>query len=162
LEDFAMGMIGNLLPITSLDLLRLKETPESLPEFQSRSDVVDVDKMWEALHFLLTGQAFGGTPPLSNALLGGTEIGPDRGYGPVRFLTPDEVQEVATALQGISHVELRSRFNPTDLERNEIYSMNWDEPVDELFDDLRSHFDLVTACYRDAAAKHNAMLLWIG
>ena len=26
-----MSMIGNLLPITSLDLLRLKEAPESLP-----------------------------------------------------------------------------------------------------------------------------------
>jgi len=119
--------------------------------------------MWEALQFLLTGQSFGGTPPLSNALLGGTEVGPDRrGYGPVRFLTPDEVHAVDTALQGVSHVELRSRFNPRDLERNEIYPMVWDQPVDELFDELRSHFDLVTACYRDAVAKHNAMLLWIG
>src|SRR5262249_46865216 len=48
------------------------------------------------LHYLFTGSADEGDGPLADAILGGVEVGDDRGYGPARFLDPDEVCAVAT------------------------------------------------------------------
>src|SRR5271165_1779219 len=76
------------------------------------SDPLNIDKSWHGIHFLLTSSAWGGTPPLSNAVLGGTEFGPDLGYGPARYLTPDQVKEVAAGLDRITGETLRGRFNP--------------------------------------------------
>jgi|SRR5579883_1559418 len=154
-----MSMIGLLVPIAPLELQRLKRAPSSISEHFDRPDVTNLQKMWQALHFLLSGRAWDGSPPLGNAVLGGAPIGPDRGYGPARYLTPDEVQAVDAALQKMSHAELRRRFQPSALANNDIYPMVWDEPEEDLFDELRHYFDRLVACYGEAARNGNAMLL---
>src|SRR3954470_8881166 len=63
------------------------------------SDALDIDKTWHVIHFLLTGEAWGGEPPLVDAVLGGTELPEtDAGYGPFRYLTPAEVRATSQAL----------------------------------------------------------------
>lgn len=63
-----------------------------------------VDKAWQAIHFLLTGQIEGGSPPLALAVFVGFELADKKNYTagrPFRILSPEQVREIDEALAGI-------------------------------------------------------------
>jgi len=127
-----MSMIGNFLPVSPEKLQSLIDNPESIPDFLCPDDeaseppnLLDVDKAWHAIHFLLTGNAWGGELPLALALLGGIEIGEDEGYAPARYLTPEEVREDAAALSPLPTEKLAERYVPEALDKAEIYPEIW-------------------------------------
>ena len=87
------AVIGETIDLTDIVW---PEDESDLPE------ALDIDKTWHVIHFLLTGEAWGGELPLANAVLGGTELpGTDAGYGPFRYLVPPEVQATSQALAKI-------------------------------------------------------------
>jgi len=118
---------------------------------------LNLEKSWHVLHFLLTGEAENAQPPLGNAILGGKEIGDDLGYGPARFLTPQEVQEVASALTSLKKEDLASRFDLDAMIKARIYPVR-DESELEL---AQEYFDELSRYYADAAVDGNAMLLYV-
>ena len=86
----------------------------------------ELDKAWHALHYLLTGSAWEGEPPLNFICQGGQEVGDiDTGYGPARALGADEVQDIANALEGIDADALAQRFDPEEMEKLDIYPSIW-------------------------------------
>jgi hypothetical protein len=122
-------------------------------------DGLNLEKSWHVLHYLLTGEAEEAPPPLGNAILGGEEIGEDLGYGPARFLTPQQVRDVATGLAAISKDDLRSRFHLDAMIEAHIYPCKSNNEGEvELAQD---YFDHLSRYYADAAASGNAMLLWV-
>jgi hypothetical protein len=118
---------------------------------------LSLEKSWHVLHYLLTGEAEEAPPPLGNAILGGTEIGGDLGYGPARFLSPQQVREVAAALATISKVDLAKRFDLDAMIKAHIYPCR-DEDELEM---AQHHFEHLSPYYADAAKNGNAMLLYI-
>src|SRR5205814_4561024 len=60
---------------------------------------ISLDKAWHGLHYLLCGAAEPAPGPLGQAVLGGTEIGEDLGYGPARYFTAAQTSQIAQALQ---------------------------------------------------------------
>jgi hypothetical protein len=118
---------------------------------------LNLEKSWHVLHFLLTGEAEETQPPLGNAILGGKEIGDDLGYGPARFLTPQQVQEVASALASMKKEDLASRFNLDAMIKAQIYPVR-DESELEL---AQEYFEDLSRYYADAAVAGNAMLLYV-
>ncbi len=131
---------------------RMKKAPRGPRE-------LDLQKAWHGLHFVLTGLPEGGKPPLANAILGGREL-PDQdkimGYGPARYLTPDQVREVSLALQQISEKDVVRRFNLDAARAAGIYAL--DQPEDLEY--LKFHLRKLKAYYKSAAARGNAMLLY--
>jgi hypothetical protein len=139
------------------DAFRL--TRERRPaEFDELPTSLDMDKTWHAIHYLLTGQASGGERPLADAVLGGTEIGSDKGYGPARYLHPDEAAAVARVLDPLGGAQLLERWNPERLVEAEIYPSVWSEEDAEW---IVSRFTDLRAYYLDAEQRGSAMLLQI-
>jgi hypothetical protein len=134
--------------------------PPIVVSTEQAAEPLNIDKSWHGIHFLLTSSARGGKPPLSNAVLGGKEFGPDLGYGPPRYLTPDQVKEVVAGLDGITRETLRGRFNPQAMTKAEIYSWNEDEGEEGL-EYFLTYYDRVRAYFQDAARKGNGMLLCV-
>jgi len=144
----------------------LAENQQGLAELQSLhmglskgGQELSLHKSWHCLHFLLTGKSWDPVDsPLGKAILGGKEI-PDRhnvmGYGPIRYLTPDEVRQVAEALAGFPIAARASAFDPVAAEEAKVYVPEHDA------EELTHHFGLLKDFYRDAADKNNAMLLWV-
>ena len=160
-----MGMTVGYLQLTPEQLELHVDDPDSLPEVLMSAIMegdkgINIDKAWHGIHFILTGSAWEGDPPLANAVLGGSEIGEDMGYGPARYLTAEEVKEVAGALQPIDAKEFSNRYDPDEMASNDIYAFNADDADDELeyfrygYLDLRGYF-------LDAAEKGNAMLVYM-
>jgi hypothetical protein len=100
---------------------------------EGEGEVVDLDKAWHGLHYLLTGTAWEGDPPLNFLVTGGHEVGDEEvGIGPARTFTPGETREIAAALAAVSDQELRARFAPAEMMRLEIYPEIWDrDPAED-------------------------------
>lgn len=117
-----------------------------------------LEKSWHCLHYLLTGTAWETDTVLGKAILGGAEIGPDMGYGPARYLQPNEVKKVAIALNKVSKEDLTSRFNLEAMKAAKIYACR-DERELPL---AQGYFTQVCNYYDEAAARGDAMLLSYG
>ena len=132
-----MSMMGQYRRITLGQLYdlqdALRDNPAALSEYlypEERSydkpdPQLEIGRAWHGIHFLLNSKRYEGKLPLVNVVMGGTEIGEDLGYGPVRYLTPDQVKEVAAALSRIDRAELRERFDPAVFEAAGIYPRGW-------------------------------------
>jgi hypothetical protein len=95
--------------------------------------VLDLDKAWHGLHYLLTGTAWEGEPPLNFLVAGGREVGDEEiGLGPARTFTAAETRELTSALTALNDEEVRVRFAPSEMMRLEIYPEIWDrDPAED-------------------------------
>lgn len=127
-----------------------------LPDGTEESGL-SLEKSWHVLHYLLTGKPEEAPPPLGNAILGGREIGPDLGYGPARFLNPEEVRDVSLALSRITAQDLARRFDLPAMIAAHIYPVR-DENELEI---AQPYFEQLARYYSEAAAAGHAMLLYV-
>jgi hypothetical protein len=164
-----MSMIGEYLRIAPDELAKLKASTASIvdylyPEDESEHPAErrhDVGEAWHAIHYLLNGSAWEGEPPRFNAVLGGEPIGDDDlGNGPVRFLTADEVRDVADALEDVPVFVLMERFDPDLLDEAEIYPESWGED-DQERGAVSGRYTALAEFFRTAARAGDAMLLYL-
>jgi hypothetical protein len=167
-----MSMIGNLLLVSDADVDDLIAAPENVHELvkqrvyeTERPDgYVDIDKAWHCLHFLLTGTAWEGEPPLNFIVIGGETIGDeDVGYGPARALRPPALATLDRALQDLPWTVLAARYDAARMAALEVYPGGWTE-----VDPTPEHLGNFTAAYEDArtlvrrgAREGKAVLVWL-
>ncbi|MGG1554980.1 YfbM family protein [Paenibacillus ferrarius] len=159
-----MGMIGYLKQISTESLEGVIAGNVNIVEViysnEIESNSLDIDKAWHAIHFLLNESAWEGQHPFFNVILGGTKLGDDLGYGPARYLTSEEVKEVALSLSSLSENEIRNRFNPEKMKESDIYpSIEWSEQDDLEY--VFSYYKEVKKYYLEASENNSAMLLYI-
>lgn len=140
-------------------LVMLVEEPPEATDTAPLPDEADfsVDSYWQALHFLLTGEPEGGPLPLRNAVLGGTPLSDDH---PARWLSPEEVVEVADSLSGIPRSDLEAVYDPQEFNQAQIYPARpperwgWEDlgPLLDRFEDLVGFF-------RETAVRGEGLLL---
>ena len=116
------GLVARLLRRTDVD-------PPDLHLGDHESVGSDLDKAWHGIHYLLTGTAWAGSPPLNFLVDGGQTAGDiDVGYGPARLYTSVETQQIQTTLSALTDGELQSRFQPDEMMSFEIYPAIWNRP----------------------------------
>jgi hypothetical protein len=121
-----------------------------------------IDKAWGGLHYLLCGAMNTGREALGCAVLGGTEIGDDHGYGPARYLSAPRVETVAAALSALTHEALRQRYNAAAMNEARVYPGHWDDEHDSDFPDrLLKAFDELHHFYRRTADHGNAVIKYL-
>ncbi|WP_437100723.1 YfbM family protein [Streptomyces kronopolitis] len=167
-----MSMIGEYARVTPAELDRALGDPEwALTLVDARREAeadscpppaaarcLDVDKAWDALGFLLRRRGF----PVD--IVHGEEPVPgadDWGYGPPRYLTPEQVREAAAALAGITGDGLTAGVGPADLAAAEVYpTIVWErgEPLDY----VREHYALLRPFLCAAAEQGDGVLMWLG
>jgi hypothetical protein len=162
-EDAIPGLFQRAGPpggrSTSLAGLRLYEHPSMADQ---SPPAISLEKMWLALHRLLTGEFRLVASPLSRAILGGTASREDVGDGPARYIWAEEVQEIATALASVTHEDLQRRYDPAGLKAGwPLTPVDDEEDEENLFSGLESYFQLLVTYYRIAAARGNAMLIGV-
>ena len=91
-------------------------------------ETLSLDKAWHGVHYVLCGTVEPDESLLSQAVLGGTEIGEDfSGYGPARVFTAAQVAELAAAIAKAEQ-DAAARFDPERMTRLQIYPFGWDDP----------------------------------
>jgi hypothetical protein len=165
LEEFFKTVVGLVAqaPIPMRGAVPLPNVKGSKPKRKLElGELVDVEKAWHGLHFLLSGSAEKTTPGAGQAVMGGTEIGPALGYGPARLLDPDEVRTVSAALSGMIRDSLRARYDAASMEAAKVYPGGWVQGgAEENCDWLLDAFETVQRFYASAASRGSAVLLYL-
>jgi len=163
-----MSMIGNLLRVTNTELKAYLEDSSLLEdriyndESGADPNLTDIDKSWEGILFLLTGQKLETLDhPMGRVLFSGQSIDDnlDLGYGPGQYLTPEQVKVLNAELSKITAGEITKRFDPKRMTELEIYPDIWDE--EGVLDYLLDYFHQVQAAYAAAAASDEAMIVFL-
>lgn len=139
-----MSLIGHVYLLPEARIEALLADPSSVYAVIDASynapeaGFVDLDKAWHCLHFLLTGSAQGGQPPLDFLLQGGAAIGTEDlgGAGPARAFRAAEVARIADALAPLEPAALMRRFDLKKLEALDVYPGRWSQL------NLRSDYEL--------------------
>jgi len=159
-------MIAEYRQLSVEDLNRLlKEDQDNIEEFLfedggeiEAAGFLSLDKSWHSLHFLLNGDPWQGSGPLFNAVLGGQEFGDDMGYGPPRYLSADQVKEVAQALSKVDRVQLKAKFDPQAFKKAEIYGFNAQDANSE-FGYMMGYLQELTSFFESAAKAGKAVVI---
>lgn len=127
---------------------------------EGKNPEFDIGKKWTNLHFILTGTDYS-TPlpfligqnkqdklPSINAILGGKTIDYETDHRLLRYLTVDEVKQVAQALSKFSHTHFQQRFALKKLKNG--------------FDTLYDAYTELINYYQNVAYQQNAMFLYFG
>lgn len=120
---------------------------------------ISLDKAWHGVHYLVCGKVEPGTDLASQAVMGGTEIGDDLGYGPARYFEADEVAAIARELSRPNlEAEMSARFDPARMANLGIYPGGFDA-ADKQW--LMDAFQQLRQFYVDASAANLAVVTCI-
>lgn len=161
-----MSMIGCFTSVGAEQLQNLIADPAQVAEYLhsegGEANTLDLDKAWHGIHYLLTGEAWGGKAPLAWAVLGGKEIGEDVGYGPARYLMPVQVDAVAQSLAEVDEAQFRARYQPRTMDQAQIYPSGiWERDGADGLDYLAQYYKELVQFYSEAAARGDGVLLWL-
>lgn len=123
-----MSMNCVLYAVSAQQAERLRDVEDEEQFFQEleAASPLDVGQEWHGLHYVLTGTAAGFPAPQGFLVEGGDELeGTDGGYGPGRIFSPREVDDIHSVLVDISAVEFESRFDPAQMNADQVYGFQW-------------------------------------
>jgi hypothetical protein len=159
-----MSITGRYVRVAAGDLEWLNRDPEAFMEASMASMTpgwendpstqpwISIEKAWAALGYLLA-KATDGT---IDVVFGGTPIGEDWGFGPPRYVAPDEIRQAADMLSRTPFDRLAAHYDARQLRDAKIYPGVWDE------DDLRGleiDYETLVEFFAVAAKSGDGMVL---
>ena len=167
-----MGMTACYMEASSALIEELKkktsgEIFDRIEELQDEDElrIYDMDKLWDGLHFLLTGvsavaPAAGG--PLSEAIIGTRLFITEQSADYISYINPPRAAEISAALDSFDIEKALSDFTPSTLAKNDIYPTIWrDDDKDGLSDELRGEFEGIRQFFREMRDAHQGVIVSI-
>ena len=145
------------LELGSISQRRIFNSIASRPKVVRKEQGLSLEKSWHGIHYVLTGVAEGGKPPLSWAVLGDKEI-PDTGklmgYGPARVLTAQQANSVAKAIARFTKEKFWQKFDLKAMKTGRVYGVTVAQDREYLW----SYFQKLKAFYLEATKQNNGLL----
>lgn len=166
-----MGMIGNVIRVSQEELNGFLNNSETLEnkinadESYEAEWFLDLDKSWDGINYILTGEIIGGLENEPNALqraLFSFQIideGQDLGYGPAQYLNPNQVKETYSELEKITDDVLKSKINGSEMNEIGIYPEIWTESESHEF--LIDSFKEFKEFYKKASENSEAIITYL-
>jgi len=154
-----MGLIANYSCLSDVNLKELKsmgseeeEILESVEEWNDDDELLlDIDKMWDVLHFVLTGVSADhriDDNPLSQAVLGVTSIEDLSDY--MAYTEYSQIADIVAALEQFDMDQALESFDMTACKEAELYPNIWDydEEEEEIKDEILHDFEQMKVFYK--------------
>ena len=167
-----MGMIACYQCISDQQLNSLKnfngDSEELLEELEDWGEepelLLDIDKMWDALHFVLTGVSAGepiDNDPLSEAVVGVRSLEDIEDF--IAYTEKTRVAEILSALEAFDIDGAMEKFSMEACKKAELYPNIWDydDEEEELKEEISGYFQNLKDFYREVLAKNGNMLVTI-
>ena len=159
-------MIANYQSTTDTELEKFMCLDVEEAQENENLEICDIDKMWDALHFLLTGKS--ASEPIednliSEAIVGQFNISGEEIEEFISGTKTDRVKEIAKALQELNFETYIDKFDMSAFSQNDIYPDIWryEDEADLIKDDLRNSFENLKKFYEKMAEQERAVLVSI-
>lgn len=141
-----MSMIGYFLKADDklVEKMTQGDPGEIIFDDAYSENMIDVDKTWHAIHFILSGNAYESNDDnvLSQLVLGGAPVNEeDLGYGPALLLDKNLVLQIAEALNAWDETLFRKKFNFKNMIANDIYPIIDGEDENDFYDYVWGYFN---------------------
>ena len=154
-----MGIIANYQYLSDRNLKEMKlfynEAVDDIDDVKDRNDDIeiqlDMDKMWDALHFVLTGvgkdEAIENNH-LSEAVFGVNSIKNSQEY--IAYTQKSKVKDIVLALEDFDIDKALENLSMSRLKETNIYPNIWDyeEDADKIREELRTDFQRLRDFYK--------------
>ena len=167
-----MGMIANYQYLAYNELEQIKglsNQEDDLLDFaedsaDSHDILIDIDKMWDALVFVLTGfssSEFMDDDPLREAVLGVTPLENVSEY--IAYTEKSKIAEIVQALENFDMDRALADFSMEACKKAELYPDIWDylEEEEEIKDDIRTCFVKMKDFYKKILTLRGNVLVTI-
>lgn len=167
-----MGMIANYqyLPDDELDQIKgLSNQEDDLLDFaedsaDSHDILLDIDKMWDALVFVLTGfssSEFLDDNPLREAVLGVTPLEDVSEY--IAYTEKSRIAAISQALEEFDMDSAMANFSMEACKKADLYPNIWDylEEEEEIKDDISTCFVKMKDFYKKILELNGNVLVTI-
>ncbi|TKI54559.1 DUF1877 family protein [Brevibacillus antibioticus] len=147
--------------VAQLDNSHIVGKIEELMEKQ-RCPVYEMDKLWDGLHYLLTGIS-ASQPiednPLSEAIVGVHVLDTEEF---VSVIGSDELPRILEALHSMDRTVLQQQYKPADFRAKQIYPDIWvDDEAEERFAELITELNQLAHFYEQSLAQGHDILISI-
>ncbi len=168
-----MGMIQNYLRVDNDTLNAFIKDSSSLEAIVYGDDItnnenfLDLDKAWEGVFFIITGQSLAkaveAEAPLLGILMGPLEIDPDQdmGYGPATYTTAEQTRVIYNAIKDLTKEELSANYDPNRMDEEGLYPDIWQNDENAL-EYLLDYFDDLKNFYKNAVENGEAVVTFLG
>lgn len=166
-----MGMLACYMEAERdlIERLRDKSEEDLFDEIETLAEqnmkIYDMDKLWDGLHFILTGVS--ATAPIENHLLSEAIVGTatfskDESADFIAYIYPERVCEILSALNEFDIEQALSEFSPKELAKNGIYPTIWVESArDDLKKELSKTFRGLKEFFHIMSAEHKGIIVSI-
>jgi len=161
-----MGMVAQFKVISKEDTKIITEDPSQIAVILFPEDAEDpfkdqlsLDKEWHVIHYILCGSDSPNGTALGDAILGGSAVGGDLGYGPARLILPDQIKTINSALTAVDFHELCQNVNRDSSIVKELYSADaLEEDTDYV---LEKYFQKLVKLYSENSKGTNSILTYL-
>ena len=128
------------------------------------ADMLDIDKMWDALHFVLTGVSACepiDNDPLSEAVVGVRSLEDIEDF--IAYTEKTRVAEILSALEAFDIDGAMEKFSMEACKKAELYPNIWDydDEEEELKEEISDYFQNLKDFYREVLAKNGNVMATI-
>ena len=166
-----MGMIGNYFRTDDETIKKIKEGEisffnclydEETDEELNEEAMLDIDKAWHMLHYLLAGVDEGPTDnPLSKVVLGGEIFDEcEMEYG-AWLISKEDVAEACHALKNFSKQSLYEKFSIEDMIKKDIYPVQPEHGKEEMVEYISHYFDDIVDFFNKAKEENEHIIFFI-
>lgn len=167
-----MGLIANYKYLSDKNLNELKalytENTESITDLEENNNdleiLLDLDKMWDALHFVLTGAS--ASEPIKNnwfseAILGTSHIGEVEDF--IAYTEKSRIKDILLALDNYDIEKAMESFSMKECKKANIYPDIWDyeEESEEIEEEIMDYFQNMKDFYRKILEVNGNVLVTI-
>ncbi len=167
-----MGMTATYQLVDNEKLALLKNTDaewqelfEELEDLEDEAAVcLDIDKMWDVLHFVLTGTSAENPLKgnlLSESIVGTTPISDSDGYA--AYIESTQIHEIVSALEGFDIKSAMEHFSMQVCKEHHIYPDIWDyeDEIDDIKEEITDYFYKIGNFYKTARHSNSNVLVSI-
>jgi len=167
-----MGIIANYQYLSDNNLQELKsfyaEEDDIFEEVEDWNDeaeiLLDIDKMWDALHFVLTGVSCIEpikNNPLSEAVVGVFSIDGIEEY--ISYIEKSRIKDIVFALDNFDIEKALKTFSMKECKEAELYPDIWDyeEETDEIKEEIKGYFQNMKDFYKQVLEEDGNVLVTI-
>ena len=167
-----MGMIANYQYINDEQLNCLKnfdrernDVLDEVEEWNEESEMLlDIDKMWDVLHFVLTGVSSCNpieNNPLSEAVVGVRPLEGQDGF--IAYTEKERVAEILAALEAFDMEQAMATFSMDACKKAELYPDIWDYDDEEelVKEEISDYFQNMKDFYREVLEANGHVMVTI-
>ncbi|RXZ77506.1 DUF1877 family protein [Paenibacillaceae bacterium] len=126
---------------------------------------LDIDRSWEAIHYLLCGDIADGEPPFGYVVPLTSDKGIDFGSFGAFSLRAKQVAEALQAMSELDEAQLRLRYDFPTMLKEEVYPLEpgivSDEDDDAFFAYILQYFNEIRRFFSQAAAEGKGIIFYI-